>query len=235
MRYACRTLGTCQACIVCCHISIQPHAQSSTSSSQLTCSQPHCAASAPGWAPAGLHNQAPVLAISLTCCQRCCNCWLPYDLQELAKLHIDVVTVPRGGETTYHGPGQIVAYPILNLRQLGLGARAFVEGLEDAMIQAVGCFGIQVGAQHPLRISCCDAQCVSQHSQHSRASHCTSCHERLQQTACCQTSNLHADAVVAVRWGFLGDPWGSRSTSIAAWPAWHAWAWPMSVPGWLGC
>lgn len=64
--------------------------------------------------------------------------------QELARLGIDVVSVPRGGETTYHGPGQLVAYPILNLRQLGLGARAFVEGLEDAMVQTVGCFGIQV-------------------------------------------------------------------------------------------
>jgi hypothetical protein len=31
-------------------------------------------------------------------------------------------------------------------RWLGLGARAFVEGLEDAMVQAIGCFGIQVGA-----------------------------------------------------------------------------------------
>lgn len=65
-------------------------------------------------------------------------------LQELSRLGVDVVTVPRGGETTYHGPGQLVAYPIVNLRQLGLGARAFVEGLEDAMVQTVGCFGIQV-------------------------------------------------------------------------------------------
>jgi lipoate-protein ligase B len=67
-------------------------------------------------------------------------------MQDLAKLGVDVVTVPRGGETTYHGPGQLVAYPILNLRQPGLGARAFVEGLEDAMVQTVGCFGIQVNA-----------------------------------------------------------------------------------------
>jgi hypothetical protein len=63
------------------------------------------------------------------------------------------VTVPRGGETTYHGPGQLVAYPILNLRQLGLGARAFVEGLEDAMVQTVGCFGIQVGHWDSLAVS----------------------------------------------------------------------------------
>ena len=66
--------------------------------------------------------------------------------QELEDLNIDVVRVPRGGETTYHGPGQLVAYPILDLRQLGLGARAYVEALEDAMIHAVGCFGIQVCA-----------------------------------------------------------------------------------------
>jgi hypothetical protein len=74
-------------------------------------------------------------------------------VQELARLGIDVVTVPRGGETTYHGPGQLVAYPILNLRQLGLGARAFVEGLEDAMVQTVGCFGIQVGHWDSLAVS----------------------------------------------------------------------------------
>lgn len=68
------------------------------------------------------------------------------NLQELAGLGVDVVRVPRGGETTYHGPGQLVAYPVLDLRQLGLGARAYVESLEDAMVQAVGCFGIQVRA-----------------------------------------------------------------------------------------
>lgn len=73
--------------------------------------------------------------------QQVCCC----AVQELGRLGIDVVTVPRGGETTYHGPGQLVAYPIVDLRQLGLGARAFVEGLEDAMVQTAGCFGIQVG------------------------------------------------------------------------------------------
>lgn len=69
--------------------------------------------------------------------------------EELARLGIDVVAVPRGGETTYHGPGQLVGYPILDLRQLGLGARAFVEGLEDAMVQTVGCFGIQARGRVP--------------------------------------------------------------------------------------
>ena len=55
--------------------------------------------------------------------------------------------IPRGGETTFHGPGQLVAYPILNLRRLGIGARAYVEGLEDAVIATLSRFSIdaQVG------------------------------------------------------------------------------------------
>eukprot|EP00882_Tetradesmus_deserticola_P002844 GHRQ01003023.1.p1 GENE.GHRQ01003023.1~~GHRQ01003023.1.p1 ORF type:complete len:266 (+),score=50.52 GHRQ01003023.1:845-1642(+) len=65
------------------------------------------------------------------------------DPEELRQNGYEVHSVPRGGETTYHGPGQLVAYPIVNLRQLGLGARAFVERLEDAMVQTAGCFGIQ--------------------------------------------------------------------------------------------
>lgn len=66
-------------------------------------------------------------------------------LQELHKAGFEIHAVPRGGETTYHGPGQLVAYPIVDLRQRRFGARAFVEGLEDAMIHTAGCFGIQVG------------------------------------------------------------------------------------------
>ncbi|KAF6252536.1 lipoyl transferase [Scenedesmus sp. NREL 46B-D3] len=69
--------------------------------------------------------------------------------EELRRTGFEVHTVPRGGETTYHGPGQLVAYPIVNLRQLGLGARAFVEGLEDAMVQTAGCFGIQARGRVP--------------------------------------------------------------------------------------
>eukprot|EP00775_Hariotina_reticulata_P003811 gene3811-4068_t len=67
----------------------------------------------------------------------------------LAELGIEIHRVPRGGETTYHGPGQLVAYPIFDLRQLGVGPRAFVEGLEDALIQTVGCFGIQARGRVP--------------------------------------------------------------------------------------
>jgi len=54
--------------------------------------------------------------------------------QYSVKNGTEVVHVPRGGETTYHGPGQVIAYPIVSLRQLRMGARAYVEALEDIMI-----------------------------------------------------------------------------------------------------
>lgn len=79
-------------------------------------------------------------------------------LQELSQLGFDVVNIPRGGETTYHGPGQLVAYPIINIRQLGLGARAYVEGLEQVMVQTAGCYGIQVC--FAADCTCCATCCL---------------------------------------------------------------------------
>ena len=61
---------------------------------------------------------------------------------QLRAAGAEVHTVPRGGETTFHGPGQLVAYPIVNLRELGVGPRQFVEGLEDVMARVVGRWGI---------------------------------------------------------------------------------------------
>ncbi|KAI8462633.1 MAG: hypothetical protein J3K34DRAFT_447355 [Monoraphidium minutum] len=60
-----------------------------------------------------------------------------------------IVPVPRGGETTYHGPGQLVAYPVVGLRGLGLGARAYVEALEDAMIGVAGAYGVAARGRVP--------------------------------------------------------------------------------------
>jgi lipoyl(octanoyl) transferase len=50
---------------------------------------------------------------------------------------IPVLQVDRGGQVTYHGPGQIVAYPLLDLRRLKLGVRELVERIEQAVIDTL--------------------------------------------------------------------------------------------------
>src|ERR1700735_1606367 len=52
----------------------------------------------------------------------------------LAPGDIPVVQIDRGGQVTYHGPGQLVIYPLLNLRRLKLGVRDLVVALENAVI-----------------------------------------------------------------------------------------------------
>ncbi len=55
---------------------------------------------------------------------------------------IELVQCERGGQATFHGPGQLVIYPILNLRSFGMGVRSYVEILESATIQGLSSFGI---------------------------------------------------------------------------------------------
>ncbi|KAK9808241.1 hypothetical protein WJX73_002765 [Symbiochloris irregularis] len=62
--------------------------------------------------------------------------------EDVRKLGADVVSVARGGEVTFHGPGQLVLYPIVNLKRLKLGARAYVESLEDTVVQLAAAYGI---------------------------------------------------------------------------------------------
>jgi len=50
---------------------------------------------------------------------------------------IPVVPVDRGGQVTYHGPGQIVAYPLVDLRRAGIGVREFVNRIEQAIIDTL--------------------------------------------------------------------------------------------------
>lgn len=59
---------------------------------------------------------------------------------ELERLRIPVHEVDRGGEVTYHGPGQLVGYPILGLR--GLGPLRYVRAIESALIDALGEYGL---------------------------------------------------------------------------------------------
>ncbi|MEP7244021.1 MAG: lipoyl(octanoyl) transferase LipB [Gammaproteobacteria bacterium] len=55
---------------------------------------------------------------------------------------IPVVQIDRGGQVTYHGPGQLVVYPLINLRRAGLGVRDLVTALERSVITYVAQFGI---------------------------------------------------------------------------------------------
>lgn len=51
---------------------------------------------------------------------------------------VPVVQVDRGGQVTYHGPGQVVVYTLLDLRRLGIGVRRLVSTLEAAVIEVLG-------------------------------------------------------------------------------------------------
>ncbi|HET9050043.1 MAG TPA: lipoyl(octanoyl) transferase LipB [Chiayiivirga sp.] len=55
----------------------------------------------------------------------------------LAAGEIPVINVDRGGQVTYHGPGQIVAYPLIDLRRLGIGVRQMVCRIEQAIIDTL--------------------------------------------------------------------------------------------------
>lgn len=60
----------------------------------------------------------------------------------LAPGDIPVIQVDRGGQVTYHGPGQIVAYPLIDLRRRGIGVRDFVHRIEQAIIGVLAHYGV---------------------------------------------------------------------------------------------
>ena len=64
---------------------------------------------------------------------------------------IPVVPVDRGGQVTYHGPGQWVLYFLLDLRRRRLGVRALVSLIEDSVVATLAGFGIDAAA-HPARL-----------------------------------------------------------------------------------
>jgi lipoyl(octanoyl) transferase len=63
--------------------------------------------------------------------------------KELRRRGIEVLRVERGGEVTYHGPGQLVAYPILRLGARGILIRPLVRALEEAMIETCATLGVE--------------------------------------------------------------------------------------------
>jgi lipoyl(octanoyl) transferase len=61
----------------------------------------------------------------------------------LAPLSIDIVQSDRGGQVTYHGPGQLVVYPLIDLRRRKLNVRAIVSLLEASIIELLSHYGLQ--------------------------------------------------------------------------------------------
>jgi lipoate-protein ligase B len=69
----------------------------------------------------------------------------------LKEEKIQLIFTDRGGDVTYHGPGQLVVYPILNLRLLGLSVPDYVWRLEEVVIRVLARFRISAGRVEKLR------------------------------------------------------------------------------------
>ena len=65
----------------------------------------------------------------------------------LNSAEIPVINSDRGGQVTYHGPGQIVVYTLLDLNRLNIGVRALVTGLEQVIIDLLSDYGIAANAR----------------------------------------------------------------------------------------
>ncbi len=99
---------------------------------------------------------------------------LVWDPDHLAQEGIDVVEVDRGGDITYHGPGQLVGYPILHLSAYDNDLHRYLRNLEQALINALGGFhiaamrvpphtGVWVGDEKIAAIGVKASQSITQH------------------------------------------------------------------------
>ena len=68
--------------------------------------------------------------------------------EELAAAGIDIQPCSRGGDVTYHGPGQIVGYPVVPLRGREQDVHAYLRRLEGVIIAALGDYGMDAGRRH---------------------------------------------------------------------------------------
>jgi lipoyl(octanoyl) transferase len=66
-----------------------------------------------------------------------------WDESERSRRHVDVIWSDRGGEATYHGPGQLVGYPILDLSHFELTIPAYLQKLEESLIEYLRTLGVE--------------------------------------------------------------------------------------------
>src|SRR5688572_14251698 len=63
--------------------------------------------------------------------------------EQLARMGVEAVQSDRGGDVTFHGPGQVVAYPIVRLIDHALSVGGYVRALEDAVVRTLATFGVE--------------------------------------------------------------------------------------------
>ncbi len=78
--------------------------------------------------------------------------------EELARRGIELIRVERGGEVTYHGPGQLVGYPIVKLAERAVLLRPFVRALEAAMSDTAAAYGVTGGRRNDHPGCWCDVE-----------------------------------------------------------------------------
>jgi lipoyl(octanoyl) transferase len=71
-------------------------------------------------------------------------------LRDPASLPFPVFETNRGGQATYHGPGQLVGYPILDLNKRGRDLHVHLRNLEDILIRACAAFGVTAGRREEM-------------------------------------------------------------------------------------
>ena len=67
---------------------------------------------------------------------------LKINAKSISESGVDIIKTNRGGKATYHGPGQLIAYPIINLRELKLGPQKYIFKIEETIIKTLNEFGV---------------------------------------------------------------------------------------------
>lgn len=63
--------------------------------------------------------------------------------EQLAHDGVELIRIERGGDITFHGPGQLIAYPIIDLERYGIGVKRYVNLLEECVIRLLSLYGIE--------------------------------------------------------------------------------------------